>query len=194
MIYVVDNGSIHVDEIVALAGQYAEITIVPITELSADSIPLGAIVVLSGGPLDVYDHRSRYQSEIDLIKQHQGPLVGICLGLELIVCAFGGELQKMPTYHKDVVDIPITKSNEDLGLQEGESLRAYKSHGWVVTAPPDNFESLLESDTGIDIMRHKTRPIWGFQFHPEVLQDGSNAHNVLNALLEKITLANTIKM
>lgn len=46
-------------------------------------------------------------------------------------------------------------------------LSVYESHRWGITDLPNELEELARSKDGIEIFRHKTRPVYGFQFHPE---------------------------
>ena len=48
----------------------------------------------------------------------------------------------------------------------------FESHYWEVKSPPPGFEVYAETDmTGIQMIAHKERPLFGTQFHPEQYDD-----------------------
>lgn len=127
-------------------------------------------IILSGSSLPsivpITTHPDVVRAEIQLIQETTVPLLGICYGFELIAFSFNGVLSELPepahgmrTVHVDEID-PLTS-----GLPA--TFEAYEYHRWVVKTPPPDFIALAHSDTGVEILRHTTRPLLGFQFHPE---------------------------
>lgn len=99
------------------------------------------------------------------------PVFGVCLGLQGIVEAFGGDL--------DVLDYPMhgkpsSITHRNVGVFEGlpEKIRVGRYHSLHArrsTFPPD-LEITAESDDGVVMgVRHRTLPIEAVQFHPESL-------------------------
>src|SRR3989344_6989475 len=66
-----------------------------------------AIILSGGSSLSVENHKKEYSKEIHLIKNCQKPILGICLGFELINFAFGEQLKKMEQKEKGVVSIRL---------------------------------------------------------------------------------------
>jgi GMP synthase (glutamine-hydrolysing) len=57
------------------------------------------------------------------------------------------------------------------------------SHGDHVDAPPDGYETLASSDnTPVAAFRHRSRPVYGVQFHPEVAHTPRGAEIISNFL------------
>ena len=55
---------------------------------------------------------------------------------------------------------------EGLGKEE----KVWMSHGDTVYALPDDFEELAHTENGpVAAFRHKQKPIYGLQWHPEVI-------------------------
>lgn len=99
------------------------------------------------------------------------PVFGVCLGLQGIVEAFGGDL--------DVLDYPmhgkpsyIRHHNEGVfeGLPERFRVGRYHSLHARRSTLPRELEVTAESEDGIIMgVRHRDLPIEGVQFHPESL-------------------------
>ncbi len=119
------------------------------------------------------------------------PQFGVCLGLQGIVEAFGGELS--------VMDVPrhgkYWKLDHDGtglfdGIAQGNRVGGYHSLLAVSTKIPDDLEVIARNEIGMVMaVRHTSQPIAAVQFHPESIlsMDARAGHriveNVLTALL-----------
>ena len=142
-----------------------------------------AIVLSGGGPHTVARKHKLYQEEIHTIRHANVPIVGICLGFELIVYAFGGTLKELPQRVKGMYEIHVMR--DDPMFAGTKTLQVFENHRWTVHKLPSVLEPLAQSATGVEITKHASRPIWGFQFHPEVDVPGQN--NLLVELLRTIS-------
>jgi GMP synthase (glutamine-hydrolysing) len=69
------------------------------------------------------------------------------------------------------------------GFDPGETTPVWMSHGDHVDAAPDGYEILASSDnTPVAAMRHRSRPVYGVQFHPEVAHTPRGAEVIANFL------------
>ncbi|MFA6254362.1 MAG: gamma-glutamyl-gamma-aminobutyrate hydrolase family protein [Candidatus Paceibacterota bacterium] len=128
------------------------------------------LIILSGGSkFEIEGHEDKLENELELIKNTTKPLIGICYGCELITKAFGGTLEKSPNQHKGIIDIKILE--EDSIFDNLEPLRVYENHSWLIKELPPDFIALAKSDHGYEIIKHRSKPIYGFQFHPEQFVD-----------------------
>ncbi len=108
----------------------------------------------------------------DLVKfaAHAGiPVFGVCLGLQGIVEAFGGELGVLdyPMHGK-----PSTVVHRNLGVFEGlpEQFKVGRYHSLFARKEtfPSCLEVTAESEDGVIMgVRHRELPIEAVQFHPE---------------------------
>lgn len=124
-------------------------------------------VILSGGGGEGREATDRhnggdlwYKDEIEFILQSQVPLLGICMGFELICHAYGSRVELLS---KDIMGV------RDVRLVSGEEIKQFESHGrGILCVPSRELEVVADSETGIEIVKHKTRQIIGTQFHPEL--------------------------
>ena len=102
----------------------------------------------------------------------------------MIVEAFGGGLEKMPEKKAGIIDISVMRPDP---LFAGKSiLRVYENHSWRIKTLPPDFEVLAASDHAIEAIRHKTKSIYGFQFHPEQFVDQTDGDEVFLRIFYKI--------
>jgi anthranilate synthase/aminodeoxychorismate synthase-like glutamine amidotransferase len=95
------------------------------------------------------------------------PTLGVCLGHQAIVEAFGGEIaQAKRLLHGKASQIEHDGRGIFSGLPPGFSAGRY--HSLAATRIPDELEVSARSDDG-EVMgvRHRTLPVDGVQFHPE---------------------------
>jgi len=120
-------------------------------------------LILGGGPsLDRTGNCELYVKELNI------PILGICLGHQLIAKVFDGEVGKGKVGEYAQVKVRIVEYNE---LFEGfpKEINVWASHMDEVKKMPTDFKLLAESDIcKIEAMRHKVKPIYGVQWHPEV--------------------------
>lgn len=99
----------------------------------------------------------------DFIRNTELPVLGICAGMQVIALASGSKL--IDSFETGMDQIRIKKNDEVLGKKR--SIQAYKLHSKRMISD-DNFYILAESEGGIEAVRHRSRPLWGVLFHPEV--------------------------
>lgn len=95
------------------------------------------------------------------------PTLGVCLGLQAAVVAFGGSVGLAPEPRHGKTS-PI--SHDGLGVFEGlpNPFTATRYHSLATVDLPECFVETAHSDDGvIQGIRHTDYPIVGVQFHPE---------------------------
>ncbi|WP_132059411.1 anthranilate synthase component II [Halorussus amylolyticus] len=98
------------------------------------------------------------------------PTLGVCLGLEAAVYAYGGSVGRAPEpIHGKAFPVSHDGQGVYAGLEQG--FRAGRYHSLVATEVPDCFEVTATTDhAGTDLVmgvRHREYPIECVQFHPE---------------------------
>lgn len=133
-------------------------------------------VILSGGPGQVGSAAA--PALVESILEADLPVLGICYGMQLLTSHFGGEVRRKETggeYGRTVVTVDQARGLFG-GFPVGEKTTVWMSHGDTVTAAPEDFEVVGSTDNGlIAAMAHRSRPLFGLQFHPEVshTEDGA---------------------
>ena len=131
-----------------------------IEEIEAKN-PIG--LILGGGPsIEGAGNSEEY------IKHFDVPILGICLGHQLIAKAYGGEVTTSDTESYAQVKINIT-NDKSLFEGLGSQMDVWSSHKDEVKTIPDDFEILASSNLcDVESFKHKDKDVYGIQFHPEV--------------------------
>jgi len=129
-------------------------------------------IILSGGPSSVNEMKKNTAIKIlELEKDGKldKPILGICLGHQLIAHILGGQVRKAQNAEYGLIKIDIIKEHK---IFEGlpKEIEVWASHQEEVFKPPADFEVLAKSQNCvIEALAHLKKPIIGLQFHPEVL-------------------------
>jgi GMP synthase (glutamine-hydrolysing) len=137
-------------------------------DLSAERIkqlrPKG--IILSGGPASVYDkgapHCDPKLFDLGI------PVLGICYGMQLACYFLGGDVKPSGSREFGPAQCRV---HEPEGLFRGVSSEStvWMSHGDQVQTIHGDFLALAATDTcPVAAVRHRQRPVYGLQFHPEV--------------------------
>ncbi len=121
-------------------------------------------LILGGGPtLERAGRCADYLRELDV------PILGICLGMQLMGTVFGGSVKPGILGGYAEVDVEIVKEDDILrGLPP--KFKTWASHMDQVVELPPGFEVLARSKVcEIEAMKHLARPLYGVQWHPEVV-------------------------
>ena len=137
-------------------------------DLSLDRIselkPKG--LILSGGPASVYDEKApRVDPELFELGI---PILGICYGMQLACQTLGGTVK--PGTKREFGRTSCRVSQGD-ALVEGlpQTMTVWMSHGDQVHDATGLFVPLMDTSTcPFAAVKHRTKPIYGLQFHPEV--------------------------
>lgn len=145
------------------------------------------IAILTGGfwyedPSEWYRH---YGRELESITSSDTPLLGICLGMQIIALAFGTDVSLLSQRIQGDRTIYLTNSAKHT-LDWPSRIQVYENHDRGILQTPPDFEMLGWSDDCLEIMYHNTRPIAGVQFHPQ-LSRSQESFPVWRALIHNLT-------
>jgi len=187
-ILIINNGTKNIEYLENLL-QGSNITVVKNTEIPKDL--QYDLIVLSGGSgentLSVNLKSKNFDRERELIQTTNIPIVGICYGCELIADVFNCKIEEKEKV-VGIVPIEILKDHEIFnGVYEFE---AYESHRFNITELSAEVEAFARSEHGYEIIKHRNKNIWGFQFHPEKYLDESTGDEIFLNLIEYINILN----
>ncbi|MCC7004627.1 gamma-glutamyl-gamma-aminobutyrate hydrolase family protein [Candidatus Nomurabacteria bacterium] len=135
------------------------------------------IIFLGGsGVNSVKNHREDYKNEIDFISNTDKKIIGICLGCEIVATSFNCTLKELEAKEKGISIIKF----------ENEEIPIYEAHRFVIDKVSDEIEILATSNHGIEMIKHKTKPIYGLQFHPEMFVDKTRGNEIFFNILNNI--------
>ena len=167
------------------AGVYCEIH--PCT-LPADDVaaldPKG--LILSGGPCSVYDADAPQLDPALLALERDGepvPVLGICYGLQAIAHELGGGVERAERREFGRAHLIV---DEEAGLFENipDGSTVWMSHGDHLTRLPDGFRTIAHTENApIAAVAAEGRPVYGVQFHPEVVHSEHGRQIIENFVL-----------
>lgn len=179
----VDFGAKHnILRCLAFAG--CKVTVVPASTPANDILahkPDG--VFLSNGPGDPAATGEYAVPMVQGLLEKNVPIFGICLGHQILSLALGAKTKKMHLGHRGA-NHPVKD------LQTGRVEITSQNHGFVVlpeTLPSDvevSHVSLFDqSNEGI---RHKDKPVFSVQYHPEASPGPQDSHYLFGRFVEMI--------
>jgi GMP synthase (glutamine-hydrolysing) len=126
-------------------------------------------IILSGGPASVEAEGSPRCDP--LVFDLNVPVLGICYGLQLLSKMLGGRIDR--TAHREFgpADVEVIRSRGPFAsFKKGEQVKVWMSHGDRVDMLPDGFSAIGKSPgSPLAAAAHDFKPIYGLQFHPEVV-------------------------
>ncbi len=125
-------------------------------------------VILSGGPASVYEPGAPHCDPA--IFDLGVPILGICYGMQLICEAMGSQVRANPSRGEfGRTDCRVLDPAEALFRDVPRETIVWMSHGDQIQDAGSDFLGLAATPTcPIAAVRHRDRPIYGLQFHPEV--------------------------
>jgi GMP synthase-like glutamine amidotransferase len=181
-ILIVDNGSKYLSKLQSLTSAH-DVTTKKYTEIDVRAGNNYDLIILSGGhTFSVVGHEAEFEREINLIKNSTTPILGICLGFELIAYSYGATLIQLTDREKGVLH--IEKITPDPIFGHLSDLQVFESHRWIVTDVGAQILPLAGSVDGIEIIKHKVKLIYGFQFHPEMFRDQTRGGELFANLIK----------
>jgi hypothetical protein len=97
------------------------------------------------------------------------PILGICLGHQAIGMNFGGEIKRLENpLHGKTSEITVLSENSVLFKNLPKKFKVMRYHSLYVDDIPEDLEVTAKSEDGVAMaVEHKSKNIFGIQFHPE---------------------------
>ena len=163
------------------------VTVVPAETSAEEALALEPNgVFLSNGPGDPAAV-SYAPSTVRAIADRGVPIFGICLGHQILALTFGADTVKMPYGHRGG-NHPVKE------LATGRVLITSQNHGFAVAgdggaipgAPELAVTHVNLNDGTVEGLRHRSKPIFAVQYHPEAAPGPHDARPLFDEFMETV--------
>ena len=139
-------------------------------------------IVISPGP-GRPEHERDVGVSLDVLRRAEVPVLGVCLGHQALAHVTGGAIEHAP----EVMHGRLSSIHHDgRGLFEGipQGFTAVRYHSLAVCAVPASLRvTAWTADDVVMALEHRTRPLWGVQFHPESIST-AHGHALMRNFIE----------
>jgi anthranilate synthase/aminodeoxychorismate synthase-like glutamine amidotransferase len=149
-------------------------------EVTAAEVLAHEYVVLSPGP-GTPDEPRDFAVGREVLRAGTRPVLGVCLGMQGLVTAYGGVVDRVEPAHGDLTLV----HHDGLGVFAGvpQDFTAVRYHSLAALEVPDELVVTARGEDGTVMgVRHSTLPLEGVQFHPESVLSEHGALLVANFL------------
>ena len=108
------------------------------------------------------------------------PVLGVCLGMQALVTAYGGEVDRTEPAHGELSPVSHDGSGVFRGLPHPVTMVRYHSLA-AVKIPPDLRVTAIAGGVAMGVV-HRSLPLHGVQFHPESILSECGEQLVANFL------------
>ena len=145
-------------------------------EIQRHNLPLAEIkafdprgIILSGGPMSVEQEGAPFC--VPEVFDLGLPVLGVCYGLQLMAKMLGGRVDKSAHREFGPAEVEVTSARGPFAaFKPGTQLKVWMSHGDRVEVLPPGFVPIGKTSSApFAAAAHETKPIYGVQFHPEVV-------------------------
>lgn len=143
-------------------------------------------IIFSGSPFSVYDHGApQVPKEITALGI---PILGICYGMQLLAYLFDGQIVRTEKREYGKAELQIDKEVDLFREFDEKENIIWMSHGDQISQLPYDFIPLAHTENAPYVaIKHREWPIYGVQFHPEVvhtIQGRKILHNFLSRICQ----------
>jgi len=149
-------------------------------QVSVEDLAGFSHVVLSPGPGSP-DDPADFGVGREILLRAATPVLGVCLGMQGLVSAYGGRVAAVEPAHGDVASV----THDGTGLFEGvpSPFEAVRYHSLAAVELPDCLRVTARSEDGVvQAVTHRSLPLAGVQFHPESVLTQHGARLIANFL------------
>ena len=165
-VYVVDNGgqwTHRIWRVLREIGCDSKIipNITPLRDMDADAL------ILSGGAPRIAWESPKLGNCTDYLRHFQGPILGICVGLQLMAVYCGGKAGPSQVPEYGLAKIKIVEE-DDLFDGLPKEFQVWESHNDEVKEANEFRVLAVSENCSVQAVKHLKKRYYGVQFHPEV--------------------------
>jgi len=140
-------------------------------------------LVLSGGAARIAWESVKLGNIGEYLDKADFPILGMCLAHQFMAIHFGGDAGPAETPEFGKMHIEVRKESPIFrGLPR--KFMVWESHNDEIKKLSKQFEIIASSPScAIQAIQHKTRPLFGLQFHPEV-EDSEFGEDIFKNFIE----------
>ncbi len=155
-------------------------TVVQHDEVSVTEVLAFSYVVLSPGPGHPAE-TADFAVGREVLLAGTRPVLGVCLGMQGLVTAYGGVVARVPPAHGEVAS--ISHDGRGVFTDLPTPFAAVRYHSLAAVSVADDLEVTARSSDGVVMgVRHRILPLEGVQFHPESILSDHGVALVANFL------------
>lgn len=148
-------------------------------EISFEDLRDFSHIVLSPGPGHPDEPRD-FSVGRRVLREAAVPVLGVCLGMQAMVSAYGGRVGQVEPAHGDVVPLAHDGTGIFAGLPQGFDVVRY--HSLAALEVPESLTVTARFGDVVMGVAHREKPLWGVQFHPESILAEHGPEMVANFL------------
>jgi len=133
----------------------------PVHEIDADAL------ILSGGAPRIAWESPKLGNCIDYLQHFHGPILGICVGLQLMAVYCGGKAGPSEVPEYGLAKIQVIEE-DDLFKGLPKEFLVWESHNDEVKLANGFIILAVSENCKVQAVKHLEKPYYGVQFHPEV--------------------------
>ena len=165
-VYIVDNGgqwTHRIWRVLREIGCDSKImpNITPLRDMDADAL------ILSGGAPRIAWESPKLGNCTDYLRHFQGPILGICVGLQLMAVYCGGKAGPSQVPEYGLAKIKIVEE-DDLFNGLPKEFQVWESHNDEVKEANEFRVLAVSENCSVQAVKHLKKRYYGVQFHPEV--------------------------
>ena len=184
-ICLVDNNSAHIQKVMdLLSGFSTEIYLQNRENFISSKVECYDLLVVAGSrDKALVRNIPLFARQIDFIKNTDMPFVGICIGFQMLCYSPACKIGRLKIKETGLVKLFVNEQNRYIVNDE---CYVFNHHRWTILSVGDELHNFASSENCIQFVKHKNKPHFGFQFHPEIRQPTNSGYeifcNVLNDL------------
>ena len=140
-------------------------------------------IILSGGPNSVYGEA--VPTADPALLELGTPVLGVCYGMQLLAHLSGGNVVRASRREYGRAGVTVLGGRLFEGFGRDEETPVWMSHGDHVDVAPPGYDVVARSiNSPVAAIQHRTKPLFGVQFHPEVAHTPRGGELLANFLFD----------